>query len=121
MQRIFCARFSSDSKYVLCGSDDMNIRVWTSDASAPIKKLKPREEAGLKYNKKLKDRFKHMPEINRIARHKHLPKAVLSATKLKRTMENAKKRKLSNKRAHAAEGAVPHPVERKKHSVAVVD
>jgi WD40 repeat protein len=28
MQRIFCVAFSGDSRFVLSGSDDFNIRLW---------------------------------------------------------------------------------------------
>ena len=36
MQRIFCVKFTPDSKFVLTGSDDTNIRVWKANASETL-------------------------------------------------------------------------------------
>ena len=36
MQRAFCVKFSMDSKFVLSGSDDGNIRLWKSSASEKL-------------------------------------------------------------------------------------
>ena len=36
MIRVFVVKYSADSKFVLCGSDDTNIRVWKSEASLPL-------------------------------------------------------------------------------------
>lgn len=36
MQRIFAVKYSMDSKYVLSGSDDGNIRLWKADASEKL-------------------------------------------------------------------------------------
>ena len=36
MQRIFCVKYSMDSKYVLSGSDDGNIRLWKAKASEKL-------------------------------------------------------------------------------------
>ena len=77
MQRIFSVAFSGDAKYVLSGSDDFNIRLWKANASDSVKPLLPREARAHDYQQKLKERFKEAPEVKRIARHRHLPKAVL--------------------------------------------
>lgn len=36
MQRLSCMAWSLDNKYVLCGSDEMNIRIWKSKASEKL-------------------------------------------------------------------------------------
>ena len=36
MQRVVCVRWSLDDKYILSGSDEMNIRVWKAHASEKI-------------------------------------------------------------------------------------
>ena len=36
MQRVFAARFSGDGAYVFSGSEDMNVRIWKSDAAAQM-------------------------------------------------------------------------------------
>jgi WD repeat and SOF domain-containing protein 1 len=114
MQRIFSVAFSGDAKFVLSGSDDFNIRLWKANASEAVKPTKPREARAQEYQAKLKDRFKEAPEVKRIARHRHLPKAVLKASKLKGIIKESKKRKEDNVRAHSKKGAVPHVAERKK-------
>mmetsp|Transcript_6052 Transcript_6052/g.14561 ORF Transcript_6052/g.14561 Transcript_6052/m.14561 type:complete len:445 (-) Transcript_6052:139-1473(-) len=114
MQRIFSVAFSGDAKFVLSGSDDFNIRLWKASASEGIKPTMPREARAQEYQSKLKDRFKEAPEVKRIARHRHLPKAVLKASKLKGIIKESKKRKEDNVRKHSKKGAVPHVAERKK-------
>lgn len=46
-----------------------------------------------------------------------MPKAIYSATKIKRTMLEAIARREANERAHSREGEVPFKAERKKHIV----
>jgi WD repeat and SOF domain-containing protein 1 len=105
MQRVFCTRFSMDGSYVFSASDDMNVRCWKADASAQMGTLSAREKRKHAYNASLKDRFKHMPEIRRIANHHHVPKAIHKQTKLRRTMQEAETRKAKRRVAHAAPGA----------------
>jgi WD repeat and SOF domain-containing protein 1 len=120
MQRIWSVLFSADARWVMSASDDFNIRLWKARASDAIKPLLPREKKNKEYNEKLKERFKDIPEVKRIARHRHLPKAVLKASKLKGIIKQSKKRKEDNVRAHSKKGAVPHVADRKKSIVAEV-
>lgn len=84
MQKVFSVKYSTDSKYIISGSDDTNLRVWRSDASSRSNIKSSRQRAKLEYQDKLKERYKYMPEINRIARHRHLPKPVKKAQDMKR-------------------------------------
>lgn len=36
MQRLTCVLWSSDNNYVLCGSDEMDIRIWKANASQKL-------------------------------------------------------------------------------------
>ena len=105
MQRVFCTRFSMDGTYVLTGSDDMNVRCWKAEASAQLGTLLPREKRKKQYQAALKDRFKHMPEIKRIARNHHVPKAIHKAQKLRRVMTDSETRKKKRRVDHAAPGS----------------
>lgn len=58
MQRIFCVKWSADAKYVLSGSDEMNIRLWKADASEHLGTKSARQAAAAKYADALKERFK---------------------------------------------------------------
>lgn len=70
------------------------------------------------YNKALVQRYQHLPEVRRIQQHRHLPQAIYKATKLRRNMEESERKKLKNRIAHSAPGAVQVKAARKKKIVA---
>lgn len=115
MQRIHVVKFSTDARYILSGSDDYNIRLWRTVANDRAKIKSSRERAKLEYDNVLKERFKHMPEIKRIARHRHLPKTIKKAREIKTVEINALKKREDNNRKHSKAGAVPYIPERQKH------
>lgn len=82
-----------DSKYVLSGSDDGNIRLWKANASEKMGVKDWREKNHLEYASKLKERFSHMGEIRKIDKHRHVPVDIKRADKLKKTMLASRKRK----------------------------
>lgn len=104
MQQIHCVKWSSDSTYILSGSDETNIRIWKANASQKLGKLTPREERALNYTSKLKEKFRHHPHISRIARHRHVPRLVRVATKERKMMADSRKRKDENIRLHTKPG-----------------
>ncbi|KNC86951.1 DDB1- and CUL4-associated factor 13 [Sphaeroforma arctica JP610] len=121
MQRVFSVLFSQDAKYVLSGSDETNIRVWKANASEKMGPMAPRQRVAVEYANELKERFQHHPEIKRIARHRHVPKAIRSAAAKKRIITESERRKKNNKRAHSKPGTIKDVPERKKHVVATQD
>ena len=121
MQRVFAVRFSGDASYVFSGSDDMNVRVWKAEASAAAGVQLPRERAAIQYNDALIEKHKHLPEVKRIVRHRQLPTPLYKATKLRKTMEDAERRRLKNKIAHSAPGRVKVKPARKKKIVAELE
>ena len=36
MQHVICVKWTSDSKYIMCGSDEMNIHLWKANASEKL-------------------------------------------------------------------------------------
>ncbi|KAG2788447.1 DDB1- and CUL4-associated factor 13 [Phytophthora cactorum] len=114
MQRIFSVKFSADSNFLLSGSDDTNIRIWKAEASKKLSKVAPRERRKIEYNESLKERYQHLREISRIAKHRHVPKAIKKAAEAKRETRAREQKKMANRRAHAKEGAVPHTNIREK-------
>ena len=70
MQHVFQVKFSMDAKYIVSGSDDGNVRLWRSKAWERSNVKTTKEKNKLAYDEKLKERFKHMPEIKRISRHR---------------------------------------------------
>lgn len=114
MQRVFSVLWSPDNSYVYSGSDDGNVRVWRAKASARQGVKSARERQKLEYDEKLKERFGHMPEIKRIARHRHLPQQVKKAGEIKTEELKAIKRREENERRHSKKGKTRRRAEREK-------
>uniref|UniRef100_A0A7S3XVY0 Sof1-like protein domain-containing protein n=1 Tax=Heterosigma akashiwo TaxID=2829 RepID=A0A7S3XVY0_HETAK len=114
MHRIFCVNFSADSRFILTGSDDTNIRIWKARAAKPVAKMALREERKMAYRESLKKRFGHLPEIRRIANHRHLPKSVKKAKELKELQKNSERRKVENRKRHSKPGSIQERPEKKQ-------
>ena len=99
---------------VFSGSDDGNIRLWRAKASARqgVKSAALRQK--LQYDDALKERYKHMPEIRRIARHRHMPKQVKKAGEIKKEELKSIKRREENERRHTKKGQTRRKAEREK-------
>ncbi|KAE8751631.1 hypothetical protein FOCC_FOCC001479 [Frankliniella occidentalis] len=117
MQKLSVVSWSLDNKYIMSGSDEMNIRVWKARAAEKLGALKPREKAALNYHQALRTKFAQHPQIKRIARHRHVPKHIYNAQKEQHAMRDKAKRKEGNVRKHSKKGAVPFVPERKKHVI----
>ncbi|OCL01481.1 U3 small nucleolar RNA associated protein [Glonium stellatum] len=114
MQRVFACAWTPDANYVLSGSDDGNVRLWRARASSRQGVKSFRERQKLEYDDALKARYAHMPEIRRIARHRHLPKQVKKAAEIKGEEIKAIKRREENERRHSKKGKVRRRSEREK-------
>lgn len=114
MQRVFSCRWTPDNNYVLSGSDDGNIRLWRAVASARQGVKSARQRQQLEYDAALKERYKHMPEIRRIGRHRHVPKQVKKAGEIKGEELKAIKRREENERRHTKKGETRRRAEREK-------
>lgn len=112
--RVFSAKFTPDSQFLLTGSDDGNIRLWRAQASKRKGIKSARERQKLEYDEALKERYKHMPEIRRIMRHRHIPKIVKKAGDIKSEEVAAIKRRRENERKNSKKGSIPSPSEREK-------
>jgi WD repeat and SOF domain-containing protein 1 len=121
MQRVLAVKWSLDNKFILSGSEEMNLRVWKASASAKLGVLCPREKEAFNYSETLKDKFAHHPDIRRIARHRHVPKLIHNAAKELRAIHSSQKKKEANRRAHSKPGAVPFVAERVKNIVGEVE
>ncbi len=115
MQRVFSACWTPDNKYILSGSDDGNVRLWRSNASARSGVKSARQRQKLEYDDALRERYKHMPEVKRIARHRHVPKQVKRAGEIKREELGGIKRREENERKNGKKG-----IERRSDRVKMV-
>jgi len=119
MQRLFSVLFSGDSRFVFSGSDDTNIRIWKANAAENLSILNARQMQKQNYQDSLIQRYKEMPEIRKIHRHRFLPKAIKYAQSTKGIMKRSRQRKVANLRRHSAPGKVPYQSLRNKKVVAV--
>lgn len=121
MQKIFSVSFSADAQYVLSGSEDTDIRIWKSIASKSLGYHVGREKEKFAYLEKLKDRYKYMPEIRRIMKHRHVPKALITAKRRDIKHNEAEKRKFENRMKHSKKGTIMPIAERAKPIVKELD
>ncbi|XP_022746698.1 DDB1- and CUL4-associated factor 13-like isoform X2 [Durio zibethinus] len=121
MQRVFCVKYSCDGSYVISGSDDTNLRLWKAKASEQLGVVLPREKKKQEYLEAVKNRYKHLPEVKRIVRHRHLPKPIYKAANLRRTMIEAERRKEQRRKAHSAPGSIVTESIRKRRIIKEVE
>jgi len=101
MQRVFSSIFTLDSRFVLCGSDDGNLRIWKAKASEKLGPIAPRERAQREYRDALRSKWSSVGEVSRIERQRFLPKSIYNAQKLMHDVLEAERRKDANRRRHA--------------------
>ncbi|KHJ97317.1 WD domain, G-beta repeat protein [Oesophagostomum dentatum] len=109
MSNVLSVLWSMDNKFVLSGSNEMNVRVWKAKAAEKLGPLAPREKAAFAYSEKLREQFKEHPEIRRIARHRNVPKSILHASREHAAIRASQSRKEFNRRK--AEGIKDEDVE----------
>ncbi|KAK8150394.1 rRNA-processing protein sof1 [Beauveria asiatica] len=114
MQRVMAARWTPDANYLLTGSDDGNVRLWRANASARAGVKSARQRQALEYNDALIQRYGHMPEVRRIARHRHIPTVVKKAAEIKRDELKSIKRREENERKHTKKQFEKRQSEREK-------
>ena len=68
MQQINAVCYSMDSKFVISGSEDTNIRIWKANASYSLKPLLPKEKEKIAYSNRLKKKYAYNREVKRILR-----------------------------------------------------
>lgn len=66
--RVMSTLYTGDSRFVLSGSDDGNVRIWKAHASDKLGIITARERAAIEYRQGLKTRWKADAEVNKIAR-----------------------------------------------------
>ena len=97
---VFSVGFSSDSKFVLSGSDDTNVRIWKANSSEQVGSVAGRQERKQRYNQALVNRFKHMPEVKRIVADVKVPKYIKKAKQLNHIQNESQRRKRENRATH---------------------
>ncbi|KAB1200681.1 DDB1- and CUL4-associated factor 13 [Morella rubra] len=83
--------------------------------------LLPREKKRHEYHEAVKNRYKHLPEVKRILRHRHLPLPIYKAAALRRTMTDAARKKEERRKAHSAPGSISTRSLRKRKIITEVE
>lgn len=96
MQRVFCVSYTADAQFVVSGSDEMNIRLWKTNASKPLGYLRPRQRVAINYSRQLIQKYQFHPEIHKINSHRHLPKHLFNLAEKKKVEKECLKRKREN-------------------------
>eukprot|EP01100_Stratorugosa_tubuloviscum_P015566 TRINITY_DN902_c0_g1_i2.p1 TRINITY_DN902_c0_g1~~TRINITY_DN902_c0_g1_i2.p1 ORF type:complete len:452 (+),score=191.58 TRINITY_DN902_c0_g1_i2:86-1441(+) len=104
MQRIFAVRFTADSRFILSGSDDANVRIWKAKSSAPVGLISRQAQSKIDYFDNLKKRYANLPIVSSIITHRKLPKPIYRAKIVKRQHIKAKNRRLDNLQKHSRPG-----------------
>lgn len=112
MQRLSNVLWSNDDRYIVSGSDEMNLRLWKARASEKLGIMKDRERVAIQYAEKLKEKYGQHPQIARISRHRQVPKHIKNAQNELRTIRESKNKKEANRRKHSKPGSVPYVPER---------
>ena len=121
MQRVFGVKWSLDAHYIISCSDETNIRLWKANASKKIIVTNYRERTSLEYKAKLREKYKHHPQIKRIAKHRHIPRQLYHAREEKRSAIDRGQRKQNNRIMHSKPGSVELVAERKKPVLKIED
>jgi WD repeat and SOF domain-containing protein 1 len=101
MQRVFCVCVSPDSKFAFCGSEDMNIRIFKMKANEEMRIVNKKQKRAMDYQEKLLKKWRHAPEVRRIADKQNLPHKLFSQRKDRAIKMAAEQRKAIARMANA--------------------
>ncbi|EOB14200.1 WD repeat and SOF domain-containing protein 1 [Nosema bombycis CQ1] len=93
MHNIYGLEYTNDGEYIVSGSDDGTMRIWRSEASRKTGTLNKQEKNAFAYGQQLIDKYKDIDEVDRINKHRFLPKIVKIKKKEQHEHYEALKRK----------------------------
>ena len=73
LSRVTSTLYSGDSRFILSGSDDGNIRIWKARANEKMGVVTARERAAMEYREALKQKWSVDKEVGRVMRYALLP------------------------------------------------
>lgn len=113
---VFDVTYTPTADFVLTASDDGNVRIWKSNASAKLGPVSGKERAAIEYRQKLVEKWGAAGDVRSVHERRHVPGSIHNAVKLKREMTEAAKVKEERRRKHTREGREKPKAERKSES-----
>ncbi|KAF9764750.1 DDB1- and CUL4-associated factor 13 [Nosema granulosis] len=93
MHNIFGLEYTNDGDYIVSGSDDGSIRIWRAEASKKDGTVTKQEKNVYAYGQQLLDKYSEIAEVDRINKHRFLPKQLKIKKKQQHEHYEALKRK----------------------------
>ena len=87
MAKVFSVKYSTDSNYILSGSEDAIVRVWKVDPSKPIRPLRGAEKNSFNYMRSLKEKFATFKEVKSISNQRNTPRHIRKTMLRKKRMQ----------------------------------
>jgi DDB1- and CUL4-associated factor 13 len=97
MQRLWTVQYSADSKFVISGSDDSNLRLWKATSNEQLGQLTTREESAQQYRTAIMKRYQHIPEVRTIIKSRKIPKVIQNQTQQAMIQKESAHRKQANR------------------------
>lgn len=101
MGRVGAVAWAADARFVLCGSDDANLRVWRATPDAPVRPLSVRERRAIDTRAALVRRHGAVPEVANIMRQRRIPQAIRRLAAAGAAERRARRRRLLNRLRYA--------------------
>lgn len=105
--------YTPTADHILTASDDGNIRIWKSSASAKTGPMSGKERNAMEYRTKLIEKWGASGDVRSVNNRRHVPASIHNATKLKRDMIDSRQIKEDKRRKHSRNANERPKAERK--------
>jgi len=78
LYRVFSTLYTLDTRFVLSGSDDANLRIWKSRAGDKLGVVDKKEQVQREYREELRNKWSTVAEVSKIERYVSLLLSTLS-------------------------------------------
>lgn len=114
---VFDVNYTPTADFVMSASDDGNVRIWKSNASAKMGPVSTKERQAIEYRQSLVERWSTVKDVRSVKERRHVPASIHNAVAIKRDMIESRKVKEDRRRKHTRAGQDKPKAERKSESV----
>lgn len=100
MHNIFGLEYTNDGEFIVSASDDGSIRIWKAEASKKSGTISRQEKQTYAYGQQLLDKYSEISEVDRINKHRFLPKLLKIKKKEQHEHYEAQKRKEAKRKQY---------------------